>query len=138
MAIAIINQPMDWYGAVGEMGAMWVDAEGDNLTYQWWVKRQGASSFSRSSVTGPLYFFTQPDVDNRPSRSLYCVVSDGVDSVTTNTVTAALGTMPPLKTQLCRIRLGVKNVCDAISAKGVTVPNGYAPLEDLPALIAQI
>lgn len=136
MAIAIINQPTDWYGALGERGTTWVDAEGDNLTYQWYVKREGASKFSKSSLTTPIYYFTQPS--DRPSRELYCVISDGTTTVTTNTVTAALGTMEPIKTQLCRIRLGVLDVCAALIAKGVTVPNGYVPLEELPALIALI
>lgn len=136
MAITIINQPTDWYGAVGERGTTWVDAEGDNLTYQWYVKRQGASKFSKSSLTTPIYYFTQPS--DRPSRELYCVISDGTTTATTNTVTAATGTMGPIKTQLCRIRLGVLDVCKALIAKGVAIPNGYTKLENLPTLITQI
>lgn len=138
MAVTIVNQPMDWAGAVGDTAAIWVDAEGDNLTYQWWVKRPPATTFSKSSIVRPVYSFAQPDVNDRPTRELYCVVSDGVDSVQSDTVTAQIGTMSDLQTQLCRLRLGVKGVCDAVIAKGVTIPNSYATLEELPTYIASI
>lgn len=137
MAVTIINQPMSCYVAVGERSTVWVDAEGDNLTYQWYVKRQGTSSFSRSSVTAPIYSVTQPGTNDRPQRSLYCRISDGTDTVQTDTCEMNIGTMGAVKTQLCRLKSIFYLIEQALTAKGVTVPLD-TKLEDVPTLIASI
>lgn len=137
MAITIINQPMSCYVAIGERSTVWVDAVGDNLTYQWYVKRQGSNSYARSSVVTSVYSIPQPGTSDRPQRSLYCVISDGTDSVTTNVAEMNIGTMAPLKTQLCRIKEAAYQIAAAITAKGVDAPAG-TKLEEFPALIAQI
>lgn len=137
MAITIINQPMSCYVAAGERSTVWVDAEGDNLTYQWYVKRQGNANYSISSVVTSVYSVTQPSASGRPQRSLYCVLSDGTDSVTTDVAEMNIGTMEPIKAQLCRIKGAAYQIAAAITAKGVDAPAG-TKLEEFPALIAQI
>ena len=137
MAITIINQPMSCYVAAGERSTVWVDAEGDNLTYQWYVKRQGNANYSISSVVRSVYSVTQPSASSRPQRSLYCVISDGTDSVTTDVAEMNIGTMEPIKAQLCRIKGAAYQIAAAITAKGVDAPAG-TKLEAFPALIDQI
>ena len=135
MSVTIINQPMDYSCPDGEPAIVYVDAEGDDLTYQWWVKNANVSSFSKSSVKKPVYAPTMSGTVD--GRKAYCEVSDGVSTLTTDTVTLTRGTTPPLQEQVCRIRRARQLIGDAIADKGVTVPVS-ATLDDMPSLIASI
>ena len=135
MSVTIINQPMDYVCPIGDTAIAYVDAEGDDLTYQWWVKNRQATVFSKSSITAPVYTVALTAANS--GRQLYCVVSDGVDSVTTDTVTITQGEAPAVQQEVCHLRLARQQIADAITAKGVTV-SYETQLADMPALIAQI
>jgi hypothetical protein len=76
----------DYAGAEGSTATFTVDALGDGLTYEWWVKKPSASRFSKSSITGPTYSVTLTEARN--GNQIYCVVMDSHgNAVQTNTVT---------------------------------------------------
>jgi hypothetical protein len=61
-------------------------AEGDELSYQWYVKKPGATKFSKSSITSATYSVALTAA--RSGNRLYCVVTDAYgNSVQTDTVT---------------------------------------------------
>ena len=67
-----------------------MEASGDGLSYQWWVKNRTASKFSKSSITGPTYSVTLTEARN--GNQIYCVVMDSHgNAVQTNTVTMSVG-----------------------------------------------
>ena len=84
--LEIITQPVDTSAPIGETISVFVEAQGDGLTYQWWIKNRTASSFAKSSIAAATYSMTMSAKAN--GRKLYCVVTDQYgNSVTTDTVT---------------------------------------------------
>ena len=86
MAATITTQPKDVTVAKGKTAKVTVKAVGDDLTYTWYVKNEGASKFSKSSVTKATYSVKMSSkVDG---RQVYCVVTDKYGkTVKSNTVT---------------------------------------------------
>ena len=84
-SIAIITQPEDIYAEVGERVYITTEAEGEDLSYQWYIRDLGYSRFVKSSMTTNTY--EVKITENRYGRELYCVVSDAQGhSAKTNTV----------------------------------------------------
>ncbi len=91
--LTITKQPVNYTGASGSKAAFTVAAEGDGLTYQWYVKNPGASKFSRSSITKATYSVTL--TANNSGRQLYCVITDKYgQTAQTNTVTMTVKAEP--------------------------------------------
>ncbi len=89
--LTITTQPKNYTGASGSTVNVTVVATGDALSYQWWIKNPGSSTFSKSSVKAAKYSTTL--TESNSGRQLYCVVTDKYgSSVTTDTVTMALST----------------------------------------------
>jgi|GEM_PF-2599745 len=89
-AITITTQPVDYVGPEGSTATFTVVAEGEGLTYQWYIKNPGASEFSLSTKTEAVY--TTPLRTTSSGRELYCVITDANgNTVTTNTVTMTIG-----------------------------------------------
>ena len=87
--LKITKQPADYIGAAGTKAVFTVEARGDGLTYQWFIKNPTAAKFSKSSVTKASYTVTLT-ADNS-GRQLYCVVTDQYgSSVQTNTVSMTM------------------------------------------------
>ena len=86
MAATITKQPKDVTVEKGKTAKVTVKAVGDELTYTWYIKNEGASKFSKSSVTSATYSCKMSKkVDG---RQVYCVVTDKYGkSVKSNTVT---------------------------------------------------
>ncbi len=97
-SLSILTQPVDYTGPVGSRASFTVAAEGEGLSYQWYVKSRTATKFSKSSVVSAVYSVTLTEAN--AGRQLYCVVSDAEgNAVRTNTVTMTLGpafTVAPL------------------------------------------
>jgi len=72
--VAIIAQPSTGYARMDEKVSVKVAAEGDGLTYQWYVKNDGAGKYSESSVTKSSYSVTMSDKVH--GRRIYCIISD--------------------------------------------------------------
>jgi uncharacterized cupredoxin-like copper-binding protein len=84
--VKITAQPKNVTVASGESAKVSVTASGDGLTYQWYVKNAGKSSFSKSSVTKSTYSVTMSSSVN--GRQVYCIVTDKYGNTRkTNTVT---------------------------------------------------
>lgn len=70
----ILQQPKSVKVPDGVKATVRVIAHGDGLTYQWYVKNPGATSYSKSSVTSSTYSVTMNE--ERDGRQVYCVVKD--------------------------------------------------------------
>ena len=90
--LQIVSLPQDFTGAVGSTIKFTVNATGDDLTYQWWYKKTGASSFVKSTLaSGTKATFTMKMAEKYDGWQYYCVVKDANgNSLRTNTVTIHL------------------------------------------------
>ena len=87
----IITQPANVSAASGKTATVTLKAEGDGLSYAWYYKNKGASSFVKTSAfKGDTYAVEMTSA--RSGRQLYCVITDKYgNSVTSDTVTITLG-----------------------------------------------
>ena len=86
MAVTITQQPKTVTVANGKSAKVTVAADGDGLTYTWYYKNSGASSFTKSSITKSSYSVTMSS--KIKNRQVYCVVTDQYgNTVKSNTVT---------------------------------------------------
>ena len=84
--INISEQPQNQYVASGETAIVAVVAEGEGLTYQWYYKDVGKSSFEKSSTTTATYLSVINS--DRDGRQVYCVITDAAGrTITTETAT---------------------------------------------------
>ena len=82
----ITQQPESVQQEVGKKFAITVMAEGEGLTYQWYVKDSGAKAFKVSSNKTASYAYTMQTYMH--NRQVYCVVTDANgNSVQTETAT---------------------------------------------------
>ena len=108
-SLAITKQPKSVSVAEGEIASISVSATGEGLTYTWYYKNKGASSFRKTTTfTGNFY-----GVDMSPSRSgrqVYCVIKDKYgNSVKTDTVTLSMTAPTPLKITKQPVSVTVEN-----------------------------
>ena len=84
--LKITKQPVSATVAVGEKATFTVQAEGEGLTYQWYYRNAGASTWNQSSCTSASYSQTGKESIN--GRQFYCEVTDAYDeTVETDVVT---------------------------------------------------
>ena len=62
------------YAKEGAKVSVKITAVGDGLKYQWYIKNDGATKYSKSSVTSATYSTTMSDKAH--GRRIYCVVTD--------------------------------------------------------------
>ena len=74
MAATITGQPSSVTVKKGATAKATVEAAGDGLTYQWYIKGAGQDSFSKSSVTRASYSVTMSE--KADGRQAYCVITD--------------------------------------------------------------
>ena len=87
----ITQQPESVEQEIGKKFAITVKAEGEGLTYQWYVKEAGAKAFKVSSNKTSSYAYTMQTYMH--NRQIYCVITDTNGyQVTTETTTI---TRPP-------------------------------------------
>ena len=99
--LSITTQPKNYTGAVGDTAKLKVVATGDGLTYQWYCKKTGETSFSKSTLasatTATLSLTLQAKHDG---YQYYCKVKDSHGStVNSNTVKISIGTPLKITTQ---------------------------------------
>ena len=83
--LKIITQPVPDVAAIGEKATVFVEAEGEGLTYQWFYRDSPDGELTKSSVTKNTYTLTVKETNI--NRELYCVITDAHGNrVTTNTV----------------------------------------------------
>lgn len=74
MQLAIDTQPAGDCAASGKTVSTSVTAQGDDLTYQWYVKDPGKTKFTKSSNTTDTYSFKM--TKEKSGRQVYCVVTN--------------------------------------------------------------
>ena len=94
--LKIITQPVDCtVDAIGDTATFKVVAEGDSLTYQWWIKNLDSTAFTKSKIKKATYSTTVTESSN--GRQLYCDITDKYgNSVQTNTVTMTVDDGPQI------------------------------------------
>jgi hypothetical protein len=86
----IIKQPQSVAAASGQTATVTIEATGEGLTYQWYIKNSGSSAYSKSSNTTNTYRVKMSA--NSDGRQLYCVVTDqDGDSVKSDVVALHIG-----------------------------------------------
>ena len=84
--LEIVAQPVDAQAAIGERFRIFVEAEGEGLTYQWYYKNKGGKSFAASSNKTSAYAYTMQSYMN--NRQVYCIITDQFgNQVTTDIAT---------------------------------------------------
>ncbi|MDD6060551.1 MAG: dockerin type I domain-containing protein, partial [Ruminococcus sp.] len=84
--VSILLQPINDYTKSGSNISASVAACGTNLSYQWYYKDPGSSSFTKASCTTPTYTFKMTTLTS--GRQVYCIVKDSNGkSVKSDTVT---------------------------------------------------
>ena len=84
--VKITSQPKDVVAANGATFRTTVAATGDGLTYTWYYKNAGASTYAKSSIKKATYTTTMNSAV--AGRQVYCVITDAYgNSVQTNVVT---------------------------------------------------
>ena len=85
----IVKQPVSVSGKNGETVQTTVEATGEDLTYQWYIKNAGKTKFSKSSVTSATYSVAVSEKSD--GREAYCVITDKYGmSVQSETVTITM------------------------------------------------
>ena len=95
--VSITSQPVDYYGAVGSTIKFTVDATGDGLSYQWYYKKPGGSSFVKSTLaSGNKATYTMTMADKYDGWLYRCIVTDAYGNNTVSD-TVAIHLSSPLK-----------------------------------------
>ncbi|MBR2783232.1 MAG: hypothetical protein IKD93_03465, partial [Firmicutes bacterium] len=91
--LKITTQPANFTGAAGSTATFKVVAQGDGLTYQWYYKKYGASSFVKSTLASGTKATYSMTVANRHDEwQYYCIVKDSYgNSVKSDTVKISVG-----------------------------------------------
>jgi len=88
-SVKITSQPKNASAASGAIAKSTVQATGDGLTYQWYIKNPGATKFAKSSVTSATYSMRM--TSSNDGRKAYCIITDAYgNTVKTNTVTITI------------------------------------------------
>jgi len=75
-AVSIISEPEDYSGPVGEVATFEIEAEGENLSYQWQVYKNGA--WKNTSLSGNTTSSLDVEItEARDGMTFRCVVTDG-------------------------------------------------------------
>ena len=100
-ALTITGQPANFVGQAGDSITFKVTASGEGLSYQWWYKKTGASSFVKSTLaSGTKATFTMTMADKYDGWKYYCIVTDKYgQTAQSNTVTITKGTPLKITTQ---------------------------------------
>ena len=84
-AVKIVEQPKNTYVKEGATAKVTVKAEGEGLKYQWYIKNDGKTKYSKSSVTSATYSCKMNEKSK--DRLVYCIVTDANgESVKSKTV----------------------------------------------------
>ena len=84
-AVAITTQPKTAYAKMGETAKATVKAEGDGLTYQWYIRNADKTKYAKSSVTGPTYSCRMSEKSK--NRRALCIITDAYgNEVQTKTI----------------------------------------------------
>ena len=72
--VSITAEPSNTYVKEGSTAKVSVKSSGDGLKYQWYIKNDGQTKYSKSSITSATYSCKMSDTSK--NRLLYCIVTD--------------------------------------------------------------
>lgn len=127
--LLILQQPREVLVTAGEVATVQFQAVGDTLTYQWYTKDKGASSFSPAEgFTTNTYSVTMDTAVS--GRQLYCVVTDKFGN-TKQTETVAIGIPEDLRSSgTCG-----DNVTWKLTFDGLLTISGTGPMAEYTSSI---
>ena len=73
--LAIVTQPTDYVGAIGDTAKFTIVAEGNGLTYQWQLKK-GSSWYDQNSGGAKTATFSVKLEESRVGKTYRCIVTD--------------------------------------------------------------
>lgn len=85
--VTIKTHPVSVTVTVGTTASVSVEAEGTGLTYAWYFRAAGTSTWGTSNITTATYS-TSMDTDARIGREVYCVVTDAYGNTATSDIAA--------------------------------------------------
>jgi len=90
--LVITQQPVDSNSIIGGKAEFSVVAEGEGLTYQWYVNKNDGAGFVKATYTGnKTAALSIPVYESRIGWTVYCVITDAEgNTLTTDTVTLTL------------------------------------------------
>ena len=92
--LAIVTQSGDMTVAEGETAVVTVEATGDDLTYEWYYKNAGASSYKKTSTFTGNYYTLEMNA-SRSGRRVYCKITDAYgNTIKTKSVLLTMKTTP--------------------------------------------
>ena len=91
---AILTEPKSVRVKAGDTATVSVKAEGDGLTYQWYVSSAGVKKYTKSSVTKSSYSLVMSAKNS--GRKAYCIITDKYGN-TVKSKTVTLNTAAPLE-----------------------------------------
>ena len=83
----ITKQPENASAVLGGTVNVSIEATGDGLTYQWYIKNPSQTRFGKSSTTTKNYSVKMTNANN--GRQMYCVITDA-DGNTVKSETATI------------------------------------------------
>ena len=93
--IIITKQPQNASAILGKNVSTSVAAEGEGLTYAWYICEPGKTAFGKSSITSSTYSYKMTEA--KDGRKVYCIITDAEgNTVKTNTVTLTKAAKTPL------------------------------------------
>ena len=118
--LTITAQPQDTAVAkAGDTAQVTVEAVGDGLTYQWYLRAPGDADFSKSSNTRDTYRFAVTEASN--GRQVYCVVTDRYGKTVRSDVASVFiaGRGPIIVTQPSSVSMYYANSTASVTMEAV-------------------
>ncbi|MCQ2500531.1 MAG: Ig-like domain-containing protein, partial [Lachnospiraceae bacterium] len=88
-ATAIVTDPVDFHGVIGDTASFSVEADGEELVYQWYYSKNGTKWY-KSTVTGNDTAEISFKVTSVNKNNIYKCVVTGADEVSVTSYTAAV------------------------------------------------
>ena len=114
--VNIVTQPKNAFALIGSTAKTTVSASGNTLKYQWYYRKSGATTWSKSAQTAATYSIKMStDMDG---MQIYCVITDKYgNKVQTNTVTVGVKAKIDTQPKSASATIGSK-VKTTVSATG--------------------
>lgn len=118
--IAITKQPVDVVAATGQAVTFSVEATGDGLSYQWYYKYKGASTWTNvAAASGKTAEYKLAVEERHNGYRYHCIITDANgNSVTTNEVTLTVGAIGITKQPMDVVAAAGASVTFHVAAQG--------------------
>lgn len=108
--LKITTQPKNVLAKLGTLGKVTVKAAGDKVQYRWYVKKQGETSFQKTSVTGKSY--SQKMATSNVGTQAYCLITDMFGNKIKSKVVTFTAAKAEFDRTLYKVKPGAKRTVD--------------------------